>query len=419
MIQQITLRFAAVDDAAWPGIPEHELHASSLQGLLFQTALPLYSAAEAAWLHEHPSPKPYALAPLYGPGRALRGLRISSWSARATEALLEGWQRVYEQGVVLQLGQRNRFVVEEGRYATAVSFLQLLAPKPRPNMTLHFISPTASRRGPRRLHLPLPANVFARPAQVWQTYAPESLRLPDGWGDWCEQHVMAHTLPDGIGVLRVSMFPGMLGMDVARDMTRAIDEMQCDRLIVDLRGNTGGGIGCLRLMSLLCDDRRGVGYSLGRDALKAGRTKEQLPAFDRIPSSKWGVLPLAIKFARAGRSVAVYTERLGKARHHGRVALLINEHAASAAEMVAAFASEYGLATLVGAKTPGRLVATSAFKVGHGYRVALPVAAYYTWKGTNLEGHGVVPDVEAPLDAEALWGGVDNQLQRAMSLIMN
>jgi C-terminal processing protease CtpA/Prc len=51
--------------------------------------------------------------------------------------------------------------------------------------------------------------------------------------------------------------------------------------------------------------------------------------------------------------------------------------------------------------------------------VALPVAAYYTWKGTNLEGHGVVPDIVAPLDAEALWGGVDNQLQRARSLIMN
>jgi C-terminal processing protease CtpA/Prc len=234
-----------------------------------------------------------------------------------------------------------------------------------------------------------------------------------------DQVVSASRLEHGIGLLRVSMFPGVLGMDVARDMTRAVSELACDRLIVDLRGNTGGGIGCLRLMSLLCDDRRGVGYSLGRDALKAGRTKEQLPAFDRIPSSKWGVLPLAIKFARAGRSVAVYTERLGKARHHGRVALLINEHAASAAEMVAAFASEYGLATLVGAKTPGRLVATSAFKVGHGYRVALPVAAYYTWKGTNLEGHGVVPDVEEPLDAQVLWSGVDSQLQRATSVILN
>lgn len=71
------------------------------------------------------------------------------------------------------------------------------------------------------------------------------------------------------------------------------------------------------------------------------------------------------RFALAGRSVAVYIERLQPQRHHGRVALLVNEHSASAAEMVAAFASEYGLATVVGVRTLGRLAA-SAFKVGFG-----------------------------------------------------
>jgi carboxyl-terminal processing protease len=228
------------------------------------------------------------------------------------------------------------------------------------------------------------------------------------------QVVTATTLEGGIGLLRVSMFPGVLGMDVARDMSRAVDELACDRLIVDLRGNTGGGIGCLRLMSLMCADRRGVGYSLSRDAAKAGRTKEDLPAFDRIPSSKWGVIPLIVKFARGGRSVAVFSEALGTRRHHGRVVLLVNEHSASAAEMVAAFASEYELATLVGTKTPGRLVATSAFKVGHGYRVALPVAAYYTWKGTKLEGRGVSPDIEEAIEPAALWQGQDTQLRKAM-----
>ena len=232
-----------------------------------------------------------------------------------------------------------------------------------------------------------------------------------------DQVVTASKLDGGIGLLRVSMFPGVLGMDVARDMSRAVAELACDRLIVDLRGNTGGGIGGLRLMSLMCPDRRGVGYSIGRDAAKAGRTKEQLPAFDRIPSSKWGVIPLIVRFARAGRSVAVFSEALGAARHHGRIVLLVNEHSASAAEMVAAFASEYRLATLVGTKTPGRLVATSAFKVGHGYRVALPVAAYYTWKGTNLEGRGVDPQVEERLSAEALWQGEDNQLLKARSIL--
>lgn len=228
-----------------------------------------------------------------------------------------------------------------------------------------------------------------------------------------DQVVTASKLDDGIGLIRVSMFPGVLGMDVARDMSRAVADLGCDRLIVDLRGNTGGGIGCLRLMSLLCGDRRGVGYSVGPTAARKGYAKERLPAFDRIPSSKLGVIPVIVRFATAGRSVAVYTEALGAKAHHGKVVLLVNEHSASAAEMVAAFASEYGLATVVGVRTPGRLVAASAFKVGFGYRVALPVAAYFTWKGTNLEGHGVEPDVQEPISPEALWQGGDNQLVTA------
>ena len=177
--------------------------------------------------------------------------------------------------------------------------------------------------------------------------------------------------------------------------------------------NTGGGIGCLRVMSHLCPDRRGVGYSVSREVARRGFTKDRLPAFDRIPTSKLGVVPLIFRFARARRSVAVFTEALGRQSHHGRVAMLINEHSASAAEMVAAFASEYRLATLVGVKTAGRLVATSAFKVGMGYRLVLPVAAYYTWNGANLEGKGVVPTVEEPLSTDGLLNGEDNQLARA------
>jgi C-terminal processing protease CtpA/Prc len=61
----------------------------------------------------------------------------------------------------------------------------------------------------------------------------------------------------------------------------------------------------------------------------------------------------------------------------------------------------------------GRLVAASSFKVGFGYRVALPVAAYFSWQGNNLEGRGVLPDIEERLSPEALWNGEDNQLGRA------
>jgi carboxyl-terminal processing protease len=129
------------------------------------------------------------------------------------------------------------------------------------------------------------------------------------------------------------------------------------------------------------------------------------------------VLPVLLKFGTAGRSVAVFTEALGRQAHHGRVALLVNEHSASAAEMVAAFASEYKLATLVGTKTAGRLVATSAFKVGFGYRLVMPVARYFTWQGTNLEGRGVSPDIEAPFCAASSWDGRDQPLETAVGVL--
>ena len=228
-----------------------------------------------------------------------------------------------------------------------------------------------------------------------------------------DQVVTVSKVAQDTGLIRVSMFPGILGMDVARDISRGVAELGCSRLIFDLRGNTGGGIGCLRMMSHLCPDSRGVGYSVGAALMRRGYQKERLPRFDRIPSSKLGVIPLIFRFATRGRSVAVFSEGLGVQKHQGRVVILINEHSASAAEMVAAFASEYGLATLVGVKTAGRLVAASSFKVGFGYRVALPVAAYFSWRGSNLEGRGVPPDIEERLSPEALWNGEDNQLARA------
>jgi len=75
------------------------------------------------------------------------------------------------------------------------------------------------------------------------------------------------------------------------------------------------------------------------------------------------------------------------------------------------------MANLQGVKTPGKLVAASSFKVGHGYRVALPVGAYYTWQGTKLEGRGVVPDTCESLHPDDLAAGRDTQLNRAVELL--
>lgn len=231
------------------------------------------------------------------------------------------------------------------------------------------------------------------------------------------QVVTVTKLQPDVAHIRVSMFPGVLGMHIARDLSQAVADLDCPRLIFDLRGNSGGGIGCLRLMSLLCPDRRGVGYAVGRKQLQDGFEKGRLPQFDSIPDSKLKVIPLAIRFGLAGRSVAVFSENLGPQKHHGRSVILQNEHSASASEMALAFAEEYRLAPIVGNRTPGRLVGASSVKVGYGYRLALPVATYFTWADRNLEGVGVAPTVDEAIHAEALLAGEDNQLRRALEVV--
>src|SRR5260370_33947261 len=113
-----------------------------------------------------------------------------------------------------------------------------------------------------------------------------------------------------------------------------------NRLTVDLRGNTGGGIGGLRLMSYLTPGKAEVGYSLTRARREKGYAREKLPRFGRIPSHKPTLFWLALRYGFIDKSILVVTEGLGPQRFHGRVLILVNEHTASAGETGAAVAGE-------------------------------------------------------------------------------
>jgi C-terminal processing protease CtpA/Prc len=230
--------------------------------------------------------------------------------------------------------------------------------------------------------------------------------------------VRAEKLSDEIGLLKVAMFPGVVGIDVAKDIDRGIASLNgCSRLIVDLRGNTGGGIGGLRLMSYLTPGKLEVGYSLTRKRRERGYRREELTHFGRIPSRKASLFWLAARYALVEKSILVVTEGLGERRFHGHVVLLVNEHTASAGEMVAAFAEENNLATIVGTKTPGRLLSGSAFKVGHGYILGLPVAGYLTWQGRVLENNGITPAFPVALLRGELRESKDTQLEKAIEVV--
>lgn len=233
--------------------------------------------------------------------------------------------------------------------------------------------------------------------------------------------VISSILPGSVGYLKVTIFPGLLGLDVSREIDAAVKALAaCDRLILDLRGHLGGGLGVLRMMSYLTPGKIPIGYTVSRRKAEAGYQKEDLPRLDRLPTDKpnvLGVLSLAIRYGGRDLSVVLVSEGLGAQKWHGRIVILVNEHTASAGEMITAFAKENNLAKIVGTETAGRLMPGSGFKVGHGYMVIMPKAAYMTWQGQRFEGRGIVPDVSVPWSPEAYRAGKDSQLDAALDVV--
>jgi carboxyl-terminal processing protease len=112
------------------------------------------------------------------------------------------------------------------------------------------------------------------------------------------------------------------------------------------------------------------------------------------------------------------TQGLGPQPFHGKVAVLVNEWTNSAAEMLAGFASENRLATVVGTKTAGNVLGAVNQKLGGGYWLRVPVFGWYTSEGKCLEGEGVTPDrkVEVPKDVDA---ATDHEMRFASEVLSN
>jgi len=238
-----------------------------------------------------------------------------------------------------------------------------------------------------------------------------------------EPRSLSHrTLAPNVGYVRVATFPGAVGMDFARgldNIIRSFKDQRVERVIVDIRGNIGGGLGSLRLMSYLSPDKLEIGYSLTRQRLRKGYRKESLTRIGKIPATKAELLMMAVRFKifQRDRSMVLVTEGFGPQPFHSRIVVLINEHTHSAAEMVASFAKQNRIATIVGTRTAGEVLGGANFKLPGGYILRMPVAGWYTWQGECIEGKGVEPDFLVENSPDSLGIGIDSQLDRALEVV--
>ena len=169
-------------------------------------------------------------------------------------------------------------------------------------------------------------------------------------------------------------------------------------------------------MSHLVPSRVPVGFSVDSADDRAGVRKGAASEVQSHPTIQWELPLLALRFYNK-KSVVLETEGIGRQPFHGRVVVLCNEHSTGASEMLAQFAKENRVATIVGVRTPGRLISRSAFPIGHGYQLVVPVAAYKSWQGMQIEGNGIEPDVPAPWSYEAALEQRDPQLEQALQVL--
>ncbi len=104
------------------------------------------------------------------------------------------------------------------------------------------------------------------------------------------------------------------------------------------------------------------------------------------------------------------------------VAILVNEHSASASEVFSGALQDKGVAKLVGTKTFGKGIVQTIFNLEDGTALKMTTSKYYTPEGRNIHKTGLTPDIEVKLDENTLAKDgqdfvIDNQMQAALDYL--
>lgn len=188
---------------------------------------------------------------------------------------------------------------------------------------------------------------------------------------------IAKALDENTGYIHFNNF----SLPVIEKFCNAISELNSKpRLVIDLRGNTGGIIGVsVALAGILSDKAVDLGTSIYRYG------PERLTAAPKVKQYK------------------------------GSIVILTDELSISAAEMFSASMQAAKRAKLIGVRSAGESLPSVTVNLSTGARLMYPVANYRTVDGRFLEGNGVIPDVVVPLDRSSLLKGKDPQLEAALA----
>lgn len=189
-------------------------------------------------------------------------------------------------------------------------------------------------------------------------------------------------LGDDVGYIRIAEFTEV-AVDQFTESYAVIREKGAKALVLDLRSNPGG------LLSSVVE--------IGRQIFPAG--------------------------------VIVYDEdRYGKKQEYTcdgtreiqmPLVVLVNGASASASEVLVGAVKDYGIGTIIGTTTFGKGIVQKIYRLDDGSAVKMTVSAYFSPKGTNIQGTGIEPDIKVEFDSDLYYGeeNRDNQLEAAVECL--
>ena len=171
-------------------------------------------------------------------------------------------------------------------------------------------------------------------------------------------------LEPGYGYLRISQFSETTGADTDQALG-ALQQLSAGRLrgiVLDLRNNPGGVLDAAVEVSDAFLERGII-----------------VTAEGRAPEASFRMEAAA-----------------GDLAHGARIAVLVNEGSASAAEIVASALHDNGRATLFGRKTFGKGSVQTVLPLNDGQALKLTTSRYFTPAGISIHERGIMPDVPLP-----------------------
>lgn len=189
-----------------------------------------------------------------------------------------------------------------------------------------------------------------------------------------------------VAVIKISNFYSSTAADFKAAVSRAKED-GCDRIVYDLRGNTGG---LLDSVTEVLDH-----------ILPAGKTVRMVDA-----AGNW-----------------TYRESDESCLQMPMV-IIVNGETASAAELFTAALRDFDYATVVGTQTYGKGTVVSTYTLSDGSSINVSTNRYYPPVSDNFEGKGITPDVILDQDEETkklkpyeINFENDIQLQKAVEII--